>query len=266
MRVLDGKNAVVLGASSGIGRRIVERFVEEGARVVAAARRMNLIDELAAATGCIGLRCDATSDEEVRALIDASLARLGSIDVAIYCAGVNRPALIADLTPEILHEVAAVQFFGAYSFIRHAGNALAAGGGGVLMPITSATALMPGEGLAAYSGCKAAINFVTKIAAVEYGPRGVRVNALAPGFVPTAMNNFGSPSVWAAFIEETPLSRIITVDDCADVAVLLASDLSASMTGQVVPVDGGNFLKRLPTRKQFAELAARAAPAAPLSD
>jgi 3-oxoacyl-[acyl-carrier protein] reductase len=137
---------------------------------------------------------------------------------------------------------------------------MAAGSGGSLINVTSATAIMVPEGNAPYSGCKAGINFVTKIAAREYGPDQVRVNALAPSFVPTAMNGFGGMSpvddcrveideeapIAKAFREETALDRIVTVDDCADVAVFLASDLSRSVTGTIVPVDAGNHLARLP--------------------
>ena len=116
------------------------------------------------------------------------------------------------------------------------------------------------EGNAAYSGCKAGINFVSKMAALEYGPDQVRVNALAPSFVPTAMNAYGGMTpidethvefdeelpIVKGFLDETPLARITTVDECADVAVFLASDMSSAVTGHVIPVDGGNNLLRLP--------------------
>ena len=135
------------------------------------------------------------------------------------------------------------------------------GGGGSLVNITSATAIAVPEGISPYAGCKAGINFVTKIAAREYGAEQVRVNALAPGFVPTAMNAYGGMQpvdearvdldeqtpIAQGFLDETPLCRITSVDECADVAVFLGSDLSSAMTGQVIPVDGGNHLARLPS-------------------
>ncbi|MCC6382892.1 MAG: SDR family oxidoreductase [Dehalococcoidia bacterium] len=265
MGLLDGKAAVVLGASSGIGWRIAERFAEEGADVLVAARRLENCEKLATQIGGTATTCDITSFDDVQALAQTALDRWGRIDVAVNSAGLNRPSYLRDVTPDLLREVVDVDFLGFYYFMRHFGNAMAAHGGGSLINITSATAIMIPEGLSPYSGCKAGINFVTKIAAREYGPQQVRVNALAPTFVPTAMNNYGgmvpvdesrvdleSDSVVArAFIEESPLGRITTVDDCADVAVLLASDLSASMTGQVIPVDNGNHLCRLPGRKQY---------------
>ena len=259
--LLDGKVAVVLGASSGIGWCIAERFASEGAKVVVAARRRDRLDQLAERIGGFAVRCDVSDDESVRALAEAARDRYGRVDVAVNSAGLNLPSPIRDVTPAILHEVAGVQFFGFFYFMRHLGNLMAAGGGGSLVNVTSATAILVPEGIAPYSGCKAGINFVTKIAAREYGPDQVRVNALAPSFVPTAMNAFGGMSliddcrvaidesspVAAAFLEETPLDRIVTVDDCADVALFLASDLSRSITGTIIPVDGGNHLARLPS-------------------
>jgi len=258
--LLEGKKAVVLGASSGIGWRIAERFAEEGAEVIVAARRLENLKRLAERIDGVALQCDLSDDAQVEALAEQAVERWGTLDIAVNSAGINRPALIRDLTPEILHEVAAVQFFGFYSFMRRMANAQAASGGGSLINVTSATAIMVPEGLAAYAGCKAGINFVTKIAAREYGPEQVRVNALAPSFVPTAMNGYGgmkpvddarveideSLPLAQAFLDETPLARVITVDECADVAVFLASDLASAITGQVIPVDGGNHLARLP--------------------
>ena len=260
MGLLEGKKAVVLGASSGIGWRTAERFAEEGAELIVAARREERLEKLVDKIGGVAKRCDVSDDSQVKALTDAALDRWGRIDVAVNSAGINGPGYIRDLTPEFLQEVAAVQFFGFYYFMRHMGNAMAATGGGSIVNMTSATAIMVPDGNAAYSGCKAGINFVSKIAALEYGADQLRVNALAPSFVPTEINFFGglkptdethveidedSPIV-QGFLDETPLARIITVDECADVAVFLASDMSSSITGHVIPVDGGNNLLRLP--------------------
>jgi 3-oxoacyl-[acyl-carrier protein] reductase len=258
--LLDGKKAVVLGASSGIGWRIAERFVEEGAEVIVAARREDKLEDLVKKIGGIAIRCDVSDDSQVKALVDATLERWGRVDVAVNSAGVNGPGYIRDLTPEYLQGIAAVAFFGFYYFMRHMANAMAATGGGSLINITSATAIMVPEGNAAYSGCKAGINFASKMAALEYGSEQVRVNALAPSFVPTAMNMYGGMTptdethvefnedlpIVQGFLDETPLARITTVDECADVAVFLASDMSSSITGHVIPVDGGNNLCRLP--------------------
>lgn len=260
MGILSGKVGVVLGASSGIGWRIAERFAEEGAKLIVAARREDRLRKLASRIDAIPVRCDVAKEEDVKALADAAMKRWGRIDFSINSSGVVRPASIAEMPAELLKEVADVQFFGSYYFLKHFGNAHAASGGGSVVSITSTTAVLVPVGIAAYSGCKAAIQFATKIAAREYGHAKVRFNCLAPTFVPTAMNSYGGlkpvdearvdmsgeTPISTAFIKESPLGRVTTVDDCADVALFLASDLSASMTGQTLPVDCGNHLMRLP--------------------
>ncbi len=258
--LLENKVAVVLGASSGIGWATAERFAEHGAKVVVAARRLENLEKLAARIGGVAVQCDGSDFDQLESLANTTLERFGSVDIAVNSAGLNRPCPIKDITPEVMHEVADIQFFGATYFMRHFGNAMAQTGGGSLINVTSATAIAIPISLAPYAGAKAGINFITKIAAREYGPDQVRVNALAPSFVPTAMNGFGGMTpidearveineeapIAQAFLDETPIARIITVDECADVALFLASDLSSSMTGQVIPVDGGNHLCKLP--------------------
>lgn len=261
MGILDGKVGVIIGASSGIGWRMAERFIEEGAQVIVAARRMDNLEKLAAQTGAIPMRCDITRHDDVKAVADAAVKRWGRIDFSINSSGVVRPAMIADLTPEGIKEVTDVQLNGSFYFLKHFGNAHAATGGGSVISVTSTTAVLVPVGISSYSGCKAAMHFVTKIAAREYGHAKVRFNCLAPTFVPTAMNSYGGMTpidetrvdmstqntpIGIAFIKESPLGRITTVDDCADVALFLASDLSSSMTGQTLPVDCGNHLMRLP--------------------
>lgn len=262
MGLLEGKVAVVLGASSGIGWRIAEVFAEQGAELIIAARREDQLEKLADQIGATPVRCDVSQFDDVESLAAEALARWGRIDVCVNSAGINKRSLIADVTPELLSEVAAVQYFGAFYFVRHFANAQAANGGGSLINITSATAIMVPIGLSPYSSCKAAVNFLTKIAAREYGAAKVRVNALAPTFVPSAMNAYGGMTpiddtrtditdtpVGRGFADESALKRVTTVDDCADVALFLGSDLSASITGQVIPVDCGNHLMRLPIIK-----------------
>ena len=131
---------------------------------------------------------------------------------------------------------------------------------GSFINVTSATAILVPMGLSPYSGAKAGINFVTRIAAREFGTSHVRVNAIAPTFVPTAMNNYGGMTpiddsrvdmstgtfLSEAFANECAMKRVTTVDDCADVTVFLASDMSSSITGHIIPVDNGQCLMRLP--------------------
>jgi NAD(P)-dependent dehydrogenase (short-subunit alcohol dehydrogenase family) len=255
---LDGKVAVVLGASSGFGKAIAERFASEGAKVVAAARRVALLEELAERIDGVALRCDITSDEEVMGLIRETVRRFGRIDVAVNTVGFDQATPLKDLTPEKLHAMTAVHFFGAVSFMRHAANAM--GPGGSLILFSSVNATLVGEGLVAYSGAKAALNHATKIAAVEYGPKGIRINALAPGFMRTPMTERyfeRYPDLIQALTEETPLGRLGKVEEVASAALWLASDESSFVTGQIIHVDGGASLRRLPTQQQVVDIAKR---------
>lgn len=249
---LSGKVAVVLGASSGLGRAAALRFAREGATVIGAARRQAELEALADEAGIIPVVCDITHDDQVAALARLGLERFGTVDIALNAAGFEQSTPIRDLTPERLHAMAAVQFFGAVYFIRHMANAMAASGGGSLITISSITARLVGEGLAAYGGSKAAINHITRIAALEYGPAGVRVNVVSPGLVKTPMTaHMFIPPVVDAFTRETPLRRMGTVDDVVEAIAWLASDAASFITGHDLPIDGGQLTRRLPSREDF---------------
>ncbi len=257
MGQLDGKVAVILGASSGIGKVAAGVFKDEGAEVVIAARRLDELEAIAGDIGAVAVKCDITVDTEVEALVKTADERFGKIDIAMNCAGFEQALPLNDLTPEKLEPMIAVQFTGAVSFIRHAAAAMKQGGS--IINVTSLNATLPGEGLAAYSGSKAAVNHISKIAALEYGPLGVRVNALAPSFIKTEMTEklFKYGDLIQAFVEETPLRRMGTVEDVVNAALFLAGDSSSFITGQVIHVDGGGTLRRLPTHQQVKDIAMR---------
>ncbi len=242
-----GRVAVVMGASSGIGRATALRLASEGAHVIAAARREPELAELAADCGAIPIPCDITDDRTVADLARAAHDRFGTVDLAVNCAGFEQSTLLRDLTPERLSAMAGVQFHGAVSFIRHMANAMAATGGGSIVTISSITALLVGHGLAAYAGSKAAINHITRIAALEYGPQGVRINVVSPGLIRTPMTErMFIPPVVEAFTAETPLRRMGTVDDVVAAITWLLSDDASFITGHNLVVDGGMLTGRLP--------------------
>ena len=123
MKLLEGKKAVVLGASSGIGWAICERFAEHGADVIVAARRLENLEKLADKIGGTAVRCDGRDHDDLKALADTAMEKWGRLDIAVNSAGIVRSSLIRDITPEMLHEVADIQYFGFIYFMKHFGNA-----------------------------------------------------------------------------------------------------------------------------------------------
>jgi NAD(P)-dependent dehydrogenase (short-subunit alcohol dehydrogenase family) len=258
---LAGKNALVLGGSSGFGRAIAARFAEEGARVMIAARREDVLREVATDLGVAAHRCDIANDEDVRATVEACLRDLGGLDVAVNSAGFEQLTPLKHLEPDALKAMTDVQLHGAIYFLRHTAEAMAASGGGAIVSLSSLTAHRPAAGLTAYAASKRGVEFATEIAALEYGPRQVRVNCVAANLIETPMTAamFTIPAVVEAFVSQTPLGRMGTTRDVEEAVLWLASDAAAFVTGQTLRVDGGGSLTRLPSPQDFAAAAARVA-------
>lgn len=252
-RRLAGKRAFIVGATSedGMGFAVASRFVSEGAQVVLGGRNENALKPLAERLGGWAVECDITSAESLARAVEQVGSRLGGIDVAFNAAGVNRACLIADETAEGLEAQARIHFVGTALFIRNVAAAMDRGGS--IITVSSLTAERSGANLAAYAASKAAADKVMEIAAIEYGPRGIRVNALAPGLTRTAMTEsyFANPAILRAFENETPLGALATASDVAASAVWLASD-ECIATGERLRVSGGMHLRRLPTPRDFS--------------
>lgn len=257
--VLRGRVAVVIGGHSGFGLAISRRFAAAGATVVLAARRADVLAAVADEVGATWRLCDITDDAQVAELAQAVVADHGTVDIVVNCAGFEQSTPLAELTPERLEPMHAVQFTGALYVMRHFGTAMADTGGGVLLNLSSQTAHTPSRGLTAYASAKAGIEYATKIAAVEYGDRGVRFNAIAAGLIETPMTEgiFAFPQVIEAVRELTPLARMGHPDDIAAAALFLCSDDAAFITGQTLCVDGGASLLALPTPQIRADVARR---------
>jgi len=261
MGKLDGKVAVVVGGHSGFGEAITRLFASEGATVVVAARRKELVDEVAASVGGTGVACDVTDDEQVQALVATATAAHGDIHIGVNCAGHEQSTPLAELTPDKLTSMHAVQMSGALYLMRHLGNAIGSHGqGGAFVSLSSLTAHNPARGLAAYASAKAGVEYATKIAAVEYGPQRVRFNAIAASLIETPMTAriFTVAPVIQALRELTPLGRMGTPDDIAKAALFLCGPDGEYVTGQTLCVDGGASLTMLPTPQMYADVAARA--------
>jgi NAD(P)-dependent dehydrogenase (short-subunit alcohol dehydrogenase family) len=256
MGTLDGQVAVVVGGHSGFGEAISRLFAAEGAHVVVAARRIDLVNEVASSIGGLGVDCDITDDDQVQGLVQAATAAYEKITIAVNCAGYEQSTAIADLTPVKLDAMLAVQLSGALYCMRHLGNAIGAAGGGAFLSISSLTAQNPSRGLAAYASAKAGVEYATKIAAVEYGEQHVRFNTVAASLIETPMTEriFKVEPAIQALREVTPLGRMGSSEDIARAALFLCGPAGGFITGQTLCVDGGASLLMLPSPQMFADV------------
>jgi NAD(P)-dependent dehydrogenase (short-subunit alcohol dehydrogenase family) len=251
---LAGKVAIVTGGASGIGRGTVERFVAEGARVVIADIEEDRGEALAAALGTDALfrRADVSDPEQVGALVATAVEKFGGLHVMVNNAGVSstmhRRFLDDDLAD--FHRVMAVNVLGVMAGTRDAARHMAAHGGGSIINMTSIGGIQAGGSVMTYRASKAAVIHFTKSAAIELAGYEIRVNAIAPGNIPTSLlattvnMNPEELERYEAAIRETmradrPLKREGTPADIAEAALYFASDRSCYVTGTVLPVDGG---------------------------
>jgi len=249
---LDGKVVVILGASDerSMGAATARRFAKEGARLVLAARRLDALEPIAAGVKGIAVACDITKEADLERLARTAVDKFGKLDVAINYAGVNMAAPLSDVTREALMQSCEVHLVGTALFFKHMGAKLS--DGGAMITTSSLTALTAPPGLAAYAAAKRGVDQMVRIAAIEYGARGIRVNSIAPGFTRSAMTEgyFALPTLEGAFLREIPLGRLVKVDDIANAALWLASD-EAFITGQVIDITGGQSLRRVPTNEEM---------------
>ena len=249
---LDGKVVVILGASDerSMGAATARRFAKEGAKLVLAARRLDALEPIAAGVKGIAVACDITKEADLERLARTAVEKFGKLDVAINYAGVNMAAPLSDVTREALMQSCEVHLVGTALFFKHMGAKLS--DGGAMITTSSLTALTAPPGLAAYAAAKRGVDQMVRIAAIEYGARGIRVNSIAPGFTRSAMTEgyFAIPTLEGAFLREIPLGRLVKVDDIANAALWLASD-EAFITGQIIDITGGQSLRRVPTNEEM---------------
>ncbi len=236
------------GASSGLGARFSETLAAAGARVVLAARRRERIEEIAERVRsdggeAIAVRCDVTSDADVRELVAAAGRRFGTIEVLANNAGVAPDEDDEIESVDSFRHVVAVNLTGAYSCAREVGGRMLTQGAGTIVNTASISGLVSGDGsdTPSYTATKAALINMTRELAVRWARRGVRVNALAPGYFPTEMTagEIESPEGIRFISERTPLGRPGRIDELDGALLFLASDASSYVTGHTVVVDGG---------------------------
>ncbi len=244
--LLDGKVAVVTGGAQGIGLAIAQRFVAEGARVVLGDLNAAALDEAVAALGgpetARGVVCDVVDAGSVQNLLDTAVAEFGALDVLVNNAGITRDATMRKMTEEQFDQVIAVHLKGAWNGTRLAAGYMREHGGGAIVNMSSISGKVGLLGQTNYSAAKAGIVGLTKAAAKEVAHVGVRINAIAPGLIRTAMTEAMPQRIWDEKMTEIPMGRAGEPGEVASVALFLASDLSSYMTGTLLEVTGGRHL------------------------
>ncbi len=234
------KTALVTGGTGDIGRAIIRRLVESGYRVIFTyEKNERMARSLSAMLGAEGIRCDVSDDRSVEELFRILCEKGESVDILVNNAGISREGLFIDSVIEDWKDMFDVNFFGA---VRMTGKVLPdmlSRGEGIIINIASIWGIKGASCESIYAATKAALINLTKSLSNEYARSGIRVNAVAPGFIEGRMNSHYSTEDREEILEEIPEGRFGTPDDVAKTVVFLTGDDSAYITGQTISVDGG---------------------------
>jgi 2-deoxy-D-gluconate 3-dehydrogenase len=243
---LAGKKALVTGASRGIGRAIAIGLAEAGADVALVSRNVDDLRAAAAEVEALGraapvIPADVSNLDEIGPTFEQAIATLGQLDVVVNAAGIPSRKPTVDLTLADYDGLINTNLRSVLFCCQAAGRHMVPRGQGSIINIGSLTTQLGFAGRALYGSSKGAVGQLTKSLAVEWGPVGVRVNALAPGWIVTALSRgaLQDPAFAAKVVDRTPLGRLGQPADLRGISVFLASDASAFITGQIIFVDGG---------------------------
>ena len=248
MRLLDGKSAVVTGASRGIGRSIALEYARQGASVVLnASRASDALADTATAIRVVGGRCETvagsvTDASTARALVDTALDAFGRLDILVNNAGITLDTPLTMMRESEFDEVLAVNLRGVYQCSREAVREMTRQRGGRIISVSSISALAGRSGQCGYAAAKAGIVGFTKSLAREVGRFNVLANALLVGVIDTGMSRRMPPDLRTELRRITPLGRIGRPDEVAGPCVFLGSDLSTFVTGTTINVSGGSYV------------------------
>jgi NAD(P)-dependent dehydrogenase (short-subunit alcohol dehydrogenase family) len=241
---LQNKVTVITGGAQGIGEACARRFAREGARVVLADVDDARGQAVANTLGALYVHCDVGDSAQVNALVAATMAAHGRIDVLVNNAGIFKAAAFLDVTEADFDAVIRVNLKGAFLVAQAVAREMVKTGGGSVVNMSSVNAVMAIPSIASYNMSKGGINQLTRVMALALADNGIRVNAVAPGTIATelaAKAVLTSEEAKARIMSRTPMRRLGTPDEIADVVAYLASDASSYLTGEIITADGGRM-------------------------
>lgn len=244
--MLKGKVAIITGSSGGIGKEIAYTFAKNGAKVVvnypsesSQGQAEAIVAEIKANGGqAIAVRADVSSFEQAKELIKVTTDTFGGLDILVNNAGITRDMLLLRMTEEEFDSVMNINLKGVFNCMKHATRIMMKKGGSIIN-LSSVVGLHGNIGQCNYAASKAGVVGLTKSAAREFASKNLRINAIAPGFIVSNMTDKLPETIRENTLKGIPLNRFGSVEEVANVALFLASDLSSYVTGEVIKVDGG---------------------------